>query len=629
MPETSTTRPAPRFSRRHLSFRLGINLATVGLVGLILILSFVTMAISSRFRTLQDDDIDQQIARVEGMFTNFKSTLGEKSTDWAVWTDTYDFMQTWDTGFNVENVNYSSMVSYDVNAVSLIRFDGAHALNEYFDFTEGARDGAMSDALAAVAMAPRIMDRARREASFQTFARVGDKLLVFAVAQVLRSDTSGAAPGYLVFGTEVSPSVIFNQLQVEAAYDFAAPVDGQNVIKRGGKIVIGVGIEDIEGTPLATIRYTIPRKMVQTGAELLVLVGGGIAGLVVVMIAAVSLRVNAVVTRPLVAMEAHVSRISQTGELTEMQDFDRNDEISALALGFNAMARQLDMLHGRLEQQSYQLGKTQNHIDVMHNVRNGLSPVCAILSRLRDDLQIPLRDDVEKALREARTPDLPPERLEKLIHFLSAVFESHDAQITENRRMAEHAGTSLADVIGAIEQNQRDVPGAEEQNVIEINGFLSATLSVARFSEAGTVAVAFDAGPPQHVCANRVLLAQVIGNVLTNAVESIEASARVDGKISVAAVADDGADVLRISIRDNGQGFGVDVQDRLFERGYSTRLSKTGGSGLHWSANTMNAMGGTLCIESPGPGLGATLLLTMPLCTAAAQCEDAAMRLAG
>jgi len=53
----------------------------------------------------------------------------------------------------------------------------------------------------------------------------------------------------------------------------------------------------------------------------------------------------------------------------------------------------------------------------------------------------------------------------------------------------------------------------------------------------------------------------------------------------------------------------------VFQRGFSTREHKSGGLGLHWCANSMTAMGGTLRLESEGRGMGAVAILTLRAAT--------------
>jgi two-component system, NtrC family, sensor kinase len=59
----------------------------------------------------------------------------------------------------------------------------------------------------------------------------------------------------------------------------------------------------------------------------------------------------------------------------------------------------------------------------------------------------------------------------------------------------------------------------------------------------------------------------------------------------------------------------VSVLLNLFGRGFSTKKGKTGGIGLHWSANSVAAMGGRMSAESDGPGRGACFHVVLPVAT--------------
>jgi C4-dicarboxylate-specific signal transduction histidine kinase len=112
------------------------------------------------------------------------------------------------------------------------------------------------------------------------------------------------------------------------------------------------------------------------------------------------------------------------------------------------------------------------------------------------------------------------------------------------------------------------------------------------------------------VCANRVILGQVIGNLFRNAGEAIAARPQASGRIDVTVVR--GVDGVTVVIADDGDGFDPAAAPMLFQRGYSTRRVKSGGLGLHWSANWVAAMGGSLRLESDGPNRGARAILTLP-----------------
>jgi sensor histidine kinase regulating citrate/malate metabolism len=64
---------------------------------------------------------------------------------------------------------------------------------------------------------------------------------------------------------------------------------------------------------------------------------------------------------------------------------------------------------------------------------------------------------------------------------------------------------------------------------------------------------------------------------------------------------------------DDGIGIPPQHASRIFEKGFSTKSRETNfGIGLHWCANALNALGGSIRAESDGLA-GATLQVVVPL----------------
>jgi signal transduction histidine kinase len=103
-------------------------------------------------------------------------------------------------------------------------------------------------------------------------------------------------------------------------------------------------------------------------------------------------------------------------------------------------------------------------------------------------------------------------------------------------------------------------------------------------------------------------LDQVLTNLLTNALGHID-----DGG-SVAVTVDQDGDTASITVTDDGSGIGPDDIDHVFDRFFrgtdSQRRSGTG-LGLSVARGIARAHGGTLTATSPGPGQGATFILTV------------------
>ena len=118
-----------------------------------------------------------------------------------------------------------------------------------------------------------------------------------------------------------------------------------------------------------------------------------------------------------------------------------------------------------------------------------------------------------------------------------------------------------------------------------------------------------EALPPVNGDADR--LQQVLGNILSNAVKFTDRG----GRVSLRARA--GAEQVAIEVSDNGIGIPGDFLPFVFERfrqadSRSTRRHGGLGLGLAIARHIVDLHGGTIEVDSPGPGQGTTIRLTLP-----------------
>ncbi|MEP7207480.1 MAG: ATP-binding protein [Casimicrobiaceae bacterium] len=106
-----------------------------------------------------------------------------------------------------------------------------------------------------------------------------------------------------------------------------------------------------------------------------------------------------------------------------------------------------------------------------------------------------------------------------------------------------------------------------------------------------------------------VRLAQILANLLNNAARY---TAR-HGRIDVQAEARDGW--VAVTVRDNGVGFNPETGSRLFEMFSRGEGSSGLGIGLALARRLIEMHGGSIAASSPGPGLGATFTVRLPLAT--------------
>lgn len=113
-----------------------------------------------------------------------------------------------------------------------------------------------------------------------------------------------------------------------------------------------------------------------------------------------------------------------------------------------------------------------------------------------------------------------------------------------------------------------------------------------------------------RISGDRTRLMQVFLNLLKNCQESLERQGGTDKRINIELASDN--QHLRVCITDNGIGFEPSVAESLFEKGISSKEEESG-LGLSNCRSIIESHGGQLALTSPGPGLGATVLVTFSL----------------
>lgn len=109
-------------------------------------------------------------------------------------------------------------------------------------------------------------------------------------------------------------------------------------------------------------------------------------------------------------------------------------------------------------------------------------------------------------------------------------------------------------------------------------------------------------GAPLSIVADRTL-AQVLGNILDNAVEA--------GATRIAFIAERSVDTLVVTILDDGSGFAADMLETAGAP-YRTSKDEAGGLGLFLAVTVLRKLGGTVAVGNREEG-GAMVTLSLPL----------------
>jgi len=283
----------------------------------------------------------------------------------------------------------------------------------------------------------------------------------------------------------------------------------------------------------------------------------------------------------------------------------------------NERTSELRSVHQQLLDASRRSGMAEIATNVLHNVGNVLNSVNISSSLIADGVRKSRASDLARAVL------LMKEHKNDLGTFITLDsrgqhLTAHLAQLSEHL-MAEQK--AVANELASLRQNVEHIKEivAMQQNfatfggVKEIVNVLDLVKDSMRMHEAGlhrhSVEVVRDFAevPPVNIEKHKVL--QILVNLLSNAKHACQESARVDKRVTIRVAKTD--DKVRILVMDNGVGIAPENLTRIFNYGFTTRKGGHG-FGLHSGALAAKEIGGSLTVQSDGPGQGASFTLELP-----------------
>ena len=592
-----------------LGAQLVLILTGVGLIGSLAIAALLAGIITPSFNRLENASVEANVERTQAALGEFAAKVETAVRDYGDWNSSYDYMAAPSRAFEEESFSTLAMANLDVSGMAYVAADGRIVIARWIDQTgeAGVDRPEMRARLIAAIPRIRLSELLSQRSSHSFYMRLGDRLAAVGVAQVRRSDGTGTPRGYVLMARELTSAQLGTLLQLPARIDLSTQVLDMTVTPDRKRLSIAIPIPGADGAPVATTRFAVPRDLSMLGRQMLFFAVAGAVVLLIVVLAVLRRMIGRLVLKPLHRVEAHMGVVRSSGTLSPLTDAPRQDEIGSLMTSFNSMLSQLKDLREQVEVQSFKLGQSESAVAVMHNVRNALGPIATILSQ---GIAAPATDRtlLDRAIGELASDDIPPARRQKLAAFVAAAAEAERGEREERLRGLESGRAALRNVLEIIGQQQEQAHEKPPLSLCDLSDIVAQNAAIARYSGDTSILFTFPS-KPHWALGNRVILSQVIGNLLANAGEAIVASGRGGGAITVS-VATVG-DRVELTIRDNGEGFDAGLEPKFFQRGFSTRAHKSGGLGLHWCANSMLSMGGALRLESEGAGLGARAVLVL------------------
>jgi signal transduction histidine kinase len=323
------------------------------------------------------------------------------------------------------------------------------------------------------------------------------------------------------------------------------------------------------------------------------------------------------VQAPVSRMTQYAVAIGEGDDLTLRMVVKRPDELGVLAREFNGMVDKLADARRRLVDHSFEAGAAQAASGVLHNIGNAMTPVGVTVAGLQERLRGAPAGEVEMVLAELESGVSDPERKADLEQFLRLASRELTRVIANAGEDVESVARQAEVIQRTLVQEQRPSQASPVFESVRLTELVDRSVEMVAPALRQCLTVDLDSSVPgtEALRLPRITLQQVFQNLIQNAAESVRQAGREHGILRISCSVVTGAEGRHLLLRFTDDGIGIPPEhaSRIFEKGFSTKSRETNfGIGLHWCANALNALGGSIRAESDGLA-GATLQVVVPL----------------
>jgi sensor domain CHASE-containing protein len=581
-----------------------------------------------KFAQLERHAAIQDMDRVTQALNREADLLGASARDWGNWADAYRFMRDRNPAFVAANLTRPAIASLKINVLIYIAGNGDFVASATRD--EGSAE-AVGDLLAAARLSDAHPWRAavREGRAISGFLRTPRGPLLAVLAPVLNGLGAGPQRGMVLLGRLMNDEELVRvgaqagvTLAAEPLAPTAVPAADSTIVEGARVVQVSRDLGDVEGRALLRLRIDVLRQITANGYRAVRFAGVFVALAGAIVLLLMLWLLDRSVLSPLARMTRQVIAIGKQDDPRVRLDLRRTDELGRLAQEFDRTLDHLTDARELLAQQSFAAGVADHASGILHNLRNAMTPLTVHIGALQSTLRAAPVRDAERALAELGAGVADAARKADLEAF--ARLAGHE--VARAVALACDDADVVANCAASIEKVlQEQSGGARAASALEftrIPKLIEDSLALVAPDLLRNVVIDVDASLRSlgAVRIARVTLQQVVQNLINNAAESMREAGRVGCtlKITGRVVPTRTGQSLRLCFTDNGIGISPENLPRLCQKGFSTKSSASNsGIGLHWCANAIAALGGTLDFDSPGLHRGACFTVTLPLGIAA------------
>lgn len=320
------------------------------------------------YGTIEREQAQKDLRRLESVFVDELRQMFTLLEDYASWDDTFEFAQNRSPDYIDSNLSGDTFSNLGVQIVLMLDREGEQLYGSSHGLGSAVGRKALEQLKSQLDPDGDLYERYPREFGL---LRIDDRVMMVALAPILRSDDSGPPRGIAVLGRFLDPAAqtqLRQKTQLDLAIEIADP-SGETVADAGlhdafdtdifaerdalgqspqvlrvqdDEILMGyILMPDMLGEALLLWQVKIPRDIHQRGEDSLsfLLVAMSVIGLV--LLVCILLLLELLVLRRLTRLSSEVATIGDTNDLTARVAAHGQDELGFLSRAINTMLQSI------------------------------------------------------------------------------------------------------------------------------------------------------------------------------------------------------------------------------------------------------------------------------------------------
>jgi sensor domain CHASE-containing protein len=340
------------------------TLLILGITVFILIFAMNFLAqffILSSYAQVEQEESATDVQRVADQIHVEEMRLSENARDWAVWDDSYRFMEDHNDGFRISTIEpASSYESLQINGILYYDTSGQLVIGRWYDLQNKTFIAVPQNLLFYVSGHPRILLNGTGMDEEEGLILLSGEPELVSVHSVLPSSGTGPSHGTLVMVRSYDQPRIADLekrlylpvrlLPIRSPADLdpdlaRVSASGSPVILTRPQDVNTITgytlVRDINDQPILLLQVDSPRHVYQQAMATLIFLLTAFLVIGVIYVVATELLLRRYIISPLMNLDASMKEIGQRRDLSERLPSNGDDEIASLRGSLNEMLQEL------------------------------------------------------------------------------------------------------------------------------------------------------------------------------------------------------------------------------------------------------------------------------------------------